>query len=452
MATEIVGEWWLPAKPDDRVPGTLRRDDERATLDLQGGFDLYERIPLGPRRGYEIRDWDRVPEIFGISDEGVRYTLRENRVIGSSRTIGARSGNGYSSQRFLAGDGIVGLHLRVEDKVLTQYDLDLEGAREWAGSLTSPVSATFTPRGLAPLDVTLDPAAGRFSILSDEPFSILTATDITIALRALLTLGFEKPVGVGERVLVTRDGDGRPWRNHKLFRPQPPTDGLCLHAGMVDLPTFLPRWLETYDTTRFQCEMLFSTQYHPNQAIQVSLFLTASAAEGIHRELYPDAIVYYEPSVFDDLKQKVLSAFPGKENASKRAFVHDRLKNTPTYDQRLRNLIKQVDLDAAKLILRLAGDPDASEETHIEAWVSALKPFRNAVAHSDFRRPASRIEPELQYYLMWLTFKFLGLVMIASSGASGEVQRKFAGTQRTFMSIGLYREQTRRAGMNLPWE
>ena len=74
------------------------------------------------------------------------------------------------------------------------------------------------------------------------------------------------------------------------------------------------------------------------------------------------------------------------------------------------------------------------------------------MAHSDFRRPASRIEPELQHYLMWLTFKFLGLAMIARSGASGEVQREFAGTQRTFMSIGLYREQARRAGMNLPWE
>ena len=237
MATEVAGEWWLPAKPEDRVPGTLQRDSERATLELRGGFDLDERIPLGPGRGYEIRDWDRVPEIFGISDDGVRCTLRENRVIGSSRTIGARSGNGYSSQRFLAGDGIVGLHLRVEDMVLTRYDLELEGAREWAGPLTSPVNATFTPRGMAPLDVTFDSAAGRFSILGDEPFSFLTATDITIALRALLTLGYEKPVGVEERLLVTRDGDGRPWRNHK-FRPQPPTDGLCLHAGMVDLPTF----------------------------------------------------------------------------------------------------------------------------------------------------------------------------------------------------------------------
>jgi hypothetical protein len=32
--------------------------------------------------------------------------------------------------------------------------------------------------------------------------------------------------------------------------------------------------------------------------------------------------------MLDDLKQKVLSALPGKENASRRAFVHDRLKTT----------------------------------------------------------------------------------------------------------------------------
>ncbi|WP_447589518.1 ApeA N-terminal domain 1-containing protein [Microbacterium lacticum] len=436
------GYWWLPSAPEDRVPGQLVVEaDGACRLELVGGLDLRENEGDG-----------HAPAIFGAA-EGQDITLL--------RCFTKRSdGLGRRPQRFHdihVHEALVGAHVGPDEPAFQSALVSIEHLSSWLAmeqmidrtdeqgaeraAVARPVDRscefegwTITARGLpqpfqtvaerARLTVTGEIAA-YLVIRPPEPAAAAAFHGMVLELMDLLTLASGEASGQISLKFVHKDPNlqrGSDGTVHEWER-QVESLGPLVHTPRADAPSphvwqfrftcndlpfeeVAPRWLALRRRAPAACNVFFGMRYARPTFTEVRLLLTAITAEALHGALYSDETELSDED-FQSLRSRVLGVL---DNEGERQWVKQKLRNTPSFRERL---------------IALASKPDdAARETiiaDVPRWARSLRTTRDNLAHTGNEATTDDI-----FKLEWITSSLLTLVFMAELGFSAEVQQRAA--------------------------
>jgi hypothetical protein len=455
------GYWWLPGRPEEEVPGTLvqREADGAVVLNLIGGFRIEVVTAIDEHQRSVSFDW-AFPMILGTSS-GERFTLLE---CNAARTSGLP---GISEQDIAVQRALRGIHLsNPDEEVFDSADLTVEYLLGWTHSTTLEASAElngwkWTGNQTAttnPIDdmtavhggyeYTLSvlfnqfrvedrPRANERSLVSREwaQLTLRSASPTTFggfdrsakAIMDLMTLAAHAPAGVIQETVQFTPPEPHPVTGQpmpkdvevmgqQIHHPRPAAketariDYLFTLAD-IDFSEVLPSWLDLHEQAWLACNMLFGLSYIPEGYTASRLLTAATAAESLHRALYPDA-TRIPPCQFKTIRQTVMDAVADDKAA--RQFLSDSLYNEITYKERLQALAALPDPQA---VAHLISD--------LPKWAKYVKEQRNGLAHGDRERLDSD-SVQMVFATLEVTKALLGLVLLRMIGLSNEVQRRAA--------------------------
>ncbi|HEY2261281.1 MAG TPA: HEPN domain-containing protein [Streptosporangiaceae bacterium] len=474
---EWRGHWWLPGKPDAAVPGILvqREDDGEVLLRLVGGFNIDVWTPAGENAFAGSYDTE-FPIVLGDS-AGQQFTLLQCVAIHTSGAFGSRP---IYEQDVRVMRALRGIHLRDPDEEVFEsavlrieyllgwmHASTIKAAVElqdygWTGKQTAQtVPAEDLTATYGDSDFTLRVAFNRFRVenrpraneraIANREWAELAVTAahpakfrqfdrIAKAVMDLMTLVAHAPAGVIEETLRFTPSDDHPvpgrrasadvhvmGRQIHQARPgQRETADPEYLFTLADIPfaEVLPRWLDLHERTWLGCSTLFGLRYIQEGYTTSRLLTVATAAEAMHRGLFPGA-THMPPKKFGAMRTRVMDAFQGKDAEAKdtRAFLSDYLHNDMRYKDRLLALAEIPDQDAVATLI-----------SNVPKWAKYLKDRRNGLAHGD----EGRIGPDDGapiYGALEVTIALLGLVLLNELGLSAEVQRRAASSQYMHLII-----------------
>ena len=456
---EWRGLWWIPDSPDAVHSGVLKEQaDGGTTLELIGGFDTTIKTPL-PGGGFTIEAGSqRLPMLLGQCGP-TRITVIEV-MFRSSR------GDPWApyEQTLAAGTGLVGValsdakdsifhtaHLRLENLLpwLNQGGLELTRSADGRTSAakvtrTTPVTATYSSWA-----ITGSTASGGFlakhlheatsveaeiaaflSVHSVEPRPHRGFSQIAHALTDLLTLAADQPCGQLSLTLdyplpataptvtagLAYDGNAevlasRIWQAKPA---EPVTSQYLFTCRDLPLDVLIERWLPLRERAADACNILLGTLYARPAFTEIRLLSMGIAAEALHAALFPDQRGMPDGR-FKALKAAALDGAPKAD----REWLHSRLRNEPSYKDRLLQLAELPDQTAVNSLI-----PDRS------AWARDLKDARNGMAH----RARPNVSYDTLFELAEVSRFLLYLVLMNELGLPGEVQQR-ALQQNQFLSI-----------------
>jgi hypothetical protein len=272
----------------------------------------------------------------------------------------------------------------------------------------------------------------ELEIKSAEPTSFASFDMVVKAIMDLMTLVAHAPAGVlQETCSFTQPNDhpapgGRSSAEVEVMgrHVHRPKAGDTVTARVdylftlddIEFSDVLPRWLDLHEQTWLACSTLFGLRYVPGGYVSSRLLSAATAAESLHRALYPNAGGLPE-GAFAALRARVMRELAGEDAESKagRQFVSDRFRNDLTYKARLAALADLPDSDAVGSLIK-----------DVDRWAKYLKDQRNGIAHGDRERLEGDSVP-MAFYTLEVTVALLGLVLLSELGLSPEVQRRAAG-------------------------
>lgn len=430
---EWRGRWWLPDKPDEIMPGTLiqREKDGEVLLKLIGGISnvvLTSVSRSGSAVSYEPELIYEFPMILGNS-AGALFTLLQ--------CIPLHTAGGLQDIRVMR--ALSGIHLTEPDQeVFNSAVLKIEYLLGWMrattlkrtvglgnGNWTGKQSATTAPvedltATYGGYDYTLSVEFSQFQVqdrpranersLANSEWAELTVTSpqptkfrdferIAKSMMDLMTLAAHAPAGViretlrftppdahstpGNRASINVDVMGR-----QIHHPKPgPSETAKVEYlfTLDDIPfaDVLPRWLDLHERTWLACSTLFGLRYIPEGYTTARLLAVATAAEAMHRGLFPEATRY----------------------------------NELRYKERLLALAAIPDQDAVGALI-----------SDVPKWAKYIKEQRNGMAHGDRDRLDSE-NAGMVYDALEVTFALLGLVLLNKLSLSSEVERRVASAQ-----------------------
>lgn len=475
---EWRGHWWLPDKPDEVVAGTLvqREEDGEVLLKLVGGFSIIVLTPVRRTASAVSYDGDLVdefPVILGSSSAGVPFTLLQCNPL--------HTGGGLQDIRVLR--ALSGIHLTEPDQeMFDSAVLKIEYLIGWMratalkrtielgnGSWTGKQSATTAPvDDLAAThgghDYMLSVEFNQFQVedrpranertVANAEWATLTVKSplptkfrdfdgIAKAVMDLMTLVAHAPAGVIEETLWFTAPDARSTTGNRMSKEvqvmgrqiHQPKPGRSETANaeylftLDDIPfaTVLPRWLDLHERTWLGCGTLFGLRYIPEGYTTARLLAVATAAEAIHRGLFPDATLL-PPKEFDAMRTRVMNAFRGNDDEAKatRVFLSDFLHNDMRYKERLFALAAIPDQEAVGTLIG-----------NVPKWAKYIKEHRNGIAHGDRDRISSE-HAGMMFDALEVTTALLGLVLLNELGLSAAVQRRAASSQYLHLIVARF--------------
>jgi ApeA N-terminal domain 1 len=449
---EWRGRWWLLDKPDEVMPGTLiqRQQDGEVLLKLIGGFSNVVLVPVSRSDSaivHEPEFIDEFPMILGNS-AGLLWTLLQCNPL--------HSGGGIQDIRVMR--ALSGIHLTEPDQeVFDSAVLKIEYLLDWMrattfkrtielgnGNWTGKQSATTAPvdelaATYGGKDYTLSvvfnqfqvqdrPRANERSIANGEWAELTVASPRPIkfrdfdhmakAIMDLMTLAAHAPAGVIQETLRFSSPDAHAAPEHRvsidvdvmgrqIHHPKPGPNETARTEYLFtldDIPfaDVLPRWLDLHERTWLGCSTLFGLRYIPQGYTTARLLAVATAAEAMHRGLFPEA-VRLPPKEFEAMRDRVMGAFKGKDDEAKatRAFLYDILYNEMRYKERLLALAAVPDQDAVRALI-----------SDVPKWAKYIKEQRNGMAHGDRDRLGSE-EGGMVFDALEVTLALLGLVLLS---------------------------------------
>lgn len=471
---EWRGRWWLLDKHDEVMPGTLiqREGDGEVLLKLIGGFSSIVMTPVGRSEStvsYEPEFIDEFPMILGNS-AGTLFTLLQCNPI--------HTGGGSQDIRVLR--ALNGIHLTEPDQeVFDSAVLKIEYLLGWMrasalkrtvelsnGHWTGKQSATTTPvdnltATHGGIDYILGVNFNQFqaedrSRANERSFTNGEWAELTIkspqstkfqvfdlvakTVIDLMTLAAHAPAGVIQETLTFTPPDAHPTPGQRISRtvevmgrqihqPKPgpnETEHMEYLFTLDDIPfaDILPRWLDLHERTWLGCSTLFGLRYIPEGYVTARLLGAATAAEAMHRGLFPKA-THLPPKEFEAMRERVMEAFKGKDKEAKatRIFLNDVLYNEMRYKDRLVALASIPDQEAVGKLI-----------SDVPKWAKYIKEQRNGMAHGD-RDQIGLDEAGMAFDTLEVTFALLGLILMSELGLSPEVQRRAASAQYLYLMI-----------------
>ncbi|WP_307385567.1 MULTISPECIES: HEPN domain-containing protein [Microbacterium] len=440
------GYWWLPERPEEKAPGRLViQDDGACQLELIGGLDLpgdmrsldaSDRVPviLGAAEGQEVtlldcfttnRDgWGRRPD--GLHDIHVHEALVGAHVADGEAAFSAALLSIENLSSFLQMDQFISrsggstiesaasrrspdITCQVDDWLITAralvqpFHVSLEHSRVAVSGeveaylVLRPPSATwiddFNSMVLELTDlVTLatGQASGRISmtLIHKDPF---TRTDVDGT-----ALEWERRVDVFSKRTHTADPEAASPRSRQFL----------FTRGDMPFDVLVPRWVHIRRRAPDACNVFFGLRYARPTYTEVRLLLLSITAETLHGSLYGDETELHD-DVFQSLRTRILDAI---EDASERVWVKSRLRNTPSFRERMVSLATKPDESALALVI-----------DDVPKWARTLRTARNNLAHT-----GNESASDAMFSLEWVTNSLITLVLLAELGLSSDVQTRAA--------------------------
>lgn len=450
MTRSWKGLWWRPEAPDNLQAGELiEQPNGGSLLSLIGGFDLSIKTPI-PGGGVTIEEGtEQIPMLLGRS--GSTYiTLVDVRLRSS------RGGSFWTpDEQILAPvTALVGVALdEVDDAIFHTEHLRQENLLPWLnlgglqlsgtiGGSTSTATVTRTEALTAQEDgwtITACTMSGGFHVAHLQDATSLTAdvraflsirspaplpyngfSEVSHAITDLLTLAGAGPSGLLSRSLdsplpptapsvrggIANDANAEVLAS-RIFQAHPadPVTSRYLFT-CADLPfnILIERWLPLRRQIADAANILFGTLYGPPTYTEMRLLSMGIAAETLHHALFPEQLGM--PT--ERFKALECAALEGLAKPD-RAWLHPRLRNEPTYVERVLQLTELPDQTAIDLLM-----PDRT------AWAKQLRDARNGMAH--------RARPSVSYNTLFelaeVSRYLLYLVLMQQLGLPGEVQQR----------------------------
>src|SRR6266849_6495078 len=145
----------------------------------------------------------------------------------------------------------------------------------------------------------------ELTVTSPQPTKFRDFDRIAKAIMDLMTLAAHAPAGVIKETLRFTPRDAHSVSDHRtsiyvdvmgrqIHQPKPgPREAASAEYlfTLDDIPfaDVLPRWLDLHERTWFACSTLFGLRYIREGYVTARLLAVATAAEAIHRGLFPDA-------------------------------------------------------------------------------------------------------------------------------------------------------------------
>ena len=134
----------------------------------------------------------------------------------------------------------------------------------------------------------------------------------------------------------------------------------------IDFAKVVPRWYQLVEQLGIACDLLFSINAPENIFVGNQMFNVASAAEGIHQRLYPEADK--KSPEYKRRLNEILSAVPEAHSSWLKASLQS--SHRLTFAQRLDQLIDR----AGSAVHPFVGDR--------AKWIKCVKDIRNQIAHA----------------------------------------------------------------------
>jgi hypothetical protein len=456
-AQSFYGHWWLPDRPEDRVPGVLSiADNWSSHLDLVGGFDFQLREERSDGSTVVLAGTDAAPLIHGEC-ERKQLTLLDTFPT-TSRTVGFRFDGAPDYQRIHVNRVLVGEHLPTADaRLFKGAAVELENLtaflnlpttlrkHDWKeekasaeinrGDAVDAVIDGWTFRafvGLQPFKIEQSHRRNRvvgdvtvhLEIIAPGPCSFDEIETFVRDITDLLTLAAGEPSGIISIRLrhlhdvihrrPDRDDIAQP-RMVESFAPRIHTatpDGevkdrdFRFTCADSEFPEMLPKWLSIRKRAEAALNTYFGLYYAPPAYTESRLLFQAIAAEALHSGLYGNATDRTDEE-FETLRGKMLDALDSDDD---KAWVKQKFRNDPSLRERLVQLARKPDSVA------LAGIIPSSED-----WARRLVKIRNGLAH----RADGGSDQDL-YLLEHASNALIVLVLMTDLGLSKEVQQRAA--------------------------
>lgn len=368
---EYRGLWWLPERPEDRVPGILTFDlDEGANLELLGSFGRTEDF------SENLLDLFDIPElrvILGFSEKGKPITL-----LGCKMSKGSSNLSGVDISAFSSDMVFIGEHFqRPEDigfeKLIVEY-LHLD---EWAGisgfRSTMPAdprehSFTIEHKIPEPIPFSTREIRGCLRFGSRHKARSFPTREMSIVEFASFTVEYPKKTPLEDLLKTTHHlqnflslavrravrllsirgmpvsgaGPGveiyyRPVGGSYLVKKVLSANMLfTLHDLPGGLDNALGRWLEGTDKLGPVHSLFFGTVYKPRDYLEQQFLSLVTALEVYHRRAVyvPDP-----PDKHEKRKREILNATPEKH----KGWLERKLKHPeePTLEERLHEIFRR---------------------------------------------------------------------------------------------------------------
>lgn len=177
----------------------------------------------------------------------------------------------------------------------------------------------------------------------------------------------------------------------------------------LDFKTLVEAWIPLRRKGSSACNLLFGLKYMPNTYTELKALTLAIAAESMHGSVGEKSVKPFSPQEFGELKTVLRQAL--KDKGVWRGWVCEKLRNQPTYHQRVADLAATPSQDAVNWII-----PDQ------DAWITDLKKVRNGMAHG--RGPG--VDVEDLFGVAESTSSLLYLYLMERLGLGPEVQVRAA--------------------------
>lgn len=409
----MVGHWWLPEEPQEAQPGILTiADDGELLLELIGGFDLEIRTPTPDGHGYSVSMFERSPSVVhGETDKGA-ITLID---CGTRRA----SGFGRPTHHVLgARRALIGIRLDAEDEtIFSSAYVRIENLLTWlqlspaqlsyggpdgetSAVMKQPIAMTAVgfdfdyEAGVRTVGFNAEFLRGRVSIVGQadpylrlipsNPVSYSAFDAATKAMMDLLTLASDQACGIISLVLIVPEGrvfDQGPGQEPLVLPLEVEVIGRHIHTAepeakaqdgrkflftcaQVPFEDAISRWLHIRSTSEAACNVLFGMEYSDPGFTGTRALLVAVAAEAFHRTLYGNKSIESDTK---SLRARVLAVI---EETDLRKWASERLRNEPSYRERLLSLASRPATAAVELLI-----------PNVDDWVDQLVSVRNGLAH-----------------------------------------------------------------------
>ena len=447
------GHWWLPEAPDQRLPGVLVVEPDGTTsLELIGGFDLNDRIPLPDGNGFTL-EGRTVPILLGEA-EGVAITLFD------CFTKSSRGSDEHGRPQFHqlhVNRALIGVWLdSQEDSAFRSARLQIEHLTSWLAAeavhiktdfrddtadarLTRPPTEAVTVDGWRyevrahnsgfQVEERRDGSAVRGDVTAylwatpAVPTSLREYDRVASELTDLLTLSTGIACGLIDYTLIYKDDqrwndvDGKEIslpitievigrRVHTADPTAPALRSWEVRFTCRDLPfaDMLSAWLPFARSANAACDVYFGAYYAPLTFTETKVLFAGIVAESLHRALDPFAT---------EVPTEEYAALLDRMNTLLDPVDRDRLQrvlsNSPSFRARMLAL---TEIPAAAAVKKVIPD--------VAAWSKDLRVARNGMAHG-----GAATSTDL-FRLARQSMSLIALVMMSRLGLSEAIQIRAA--------------------------
>jgi hypothetical protein len=386
----VSGHWWLPEKPEDKVPGTVTVGPDTAiVLELAGSFssaefDIHNVLSPGPRSV-------QLDIILGADADGDVYTLHRLHALRISNTCTFRvsymlAGKHFSSANDIVFDSAFVQYTNLESWSCFNFTRQSKSESPDCFSIQVPtgLETLFKMDGVGQIKnlsleahalsrftlsaIEIKPSA-RFSIDLNAAANLRTWFQLTSDLGHFMTLLIGEPSYIKKlRLFATPD------TAVDVFYPSTIRRGEDLHPLEMCLdfrdvqktvPMIARNWFESLALLAPVYDLLFGTLFGRDAFVRTKFVNLTQALESLHRRTVGGT--YVSAREFDPVKDVLNAAVPPDVSADLKKKLSDSLEYANEYSlrKRLKELLRGLDPSTIEMlkIQDMAGTTDVIVRT-----------------------------------------------------------------------------------------